>query len=116
MPTLIVAPVTFPRTHNIPNTSPAHKATPPSPAHLHGVGEHSSESERDLLWEFLSRHGNLETVSKVDVEYPASQSVQHQIRGVPGGRGRGRGREGGWREGEGGGGCFITITESECVC
>ena len=52
--------------------------------YLHGVGEHASQSERDLLWELLPRHGNLKTVSKINVQDASSQTVQHQVGGVPG--------------------------------
>ena len=52
-------------------------------AHLHGVGEHACQSEGDLLRELFPRHGNLETVSKVNVQDSASQTVQHEVGGVP---------------------------------
>ena len=52
-------------------------------AHLHGVGEHACQSEGDLLRELFPRHGNLKTVSKVNVQDSASQTVQHEVGGVP---------------------------------
>ena len=51
--------------------------------YLHGIGEHACQSEGDLLWELFPRHGNLKTVSKVNVQDPPSQTVQHKVGGVP---------------------------------
>ena len=50
--------------------------------YLHSIGEHASQSEWDLLWELLPRHGNLKTVPKVNVQDASGQSVQHQVGGV----------------------------------
>ena len=51
--------------------------------YLHCVGEHASESERYLLGKFLSSHGHLETISKVNVQYTPGQTIQHQVRRMP---------------------------------
>ena len=54
-----------------------------SHAHLHSIGEHLGESEGDLHWELLPRHGNLKRVPKVDVEDVAHETIQHQVGGMP---------------------------------
>lgn len=36
--------------------------------YLHGVDQHASEPERDLLGELSPVHGHLEAVSEVDVQ------------------------------------------------
>ena len=50
---------------------------------LHGVDEHPREAEGDLLWELVPRHGDLEAVPEVDVEYLAAHAVEQQVGGVP---------------------------------
>lgn len=66
-------------------------------AHLHGVGQHSSEAERDFFRKLLSRHcnleipsiqfsiqiiqknnyTNLEAIAEVDVKNFAALSIEH---------------------------------------
>ncbi len=53
------------------------------PGYLHSIGEHPGESEGNLLRELLSSHGHFEAVSEVNVQYPSSQSVQHQVGWMP---------------------------------
>ena len=55
----------------------------PIPTHLHGVDEHSSETERNLLGKLLPCHRHFEAVSKVNVRDLATHTVQHQVGGVP---------------------------------
>ena len=50
-----------------------------SHAHLHGIGQHSGESEGNLLRELLPDHGYLKTVTKVNVKHTPSQTIQHQV-------------------------------------
>ena len=64
------------------------QAPPTDHTHLHGIGEHASETERNLLRKLLPRHGNLETIAKVNVQDSASQPVQHQVGWVSGERER----------------------------
>ena len=106
MPTLILAPVTFPRSHNIPNTSPGHKAMPPAPPTSMAL-----VSIRVSLNGIFS--GNFSLVMATSKQSPKSMwrilpvslssiRLEGCLEGEGGGGGgRGRVREG---EGEGGGG------------
>lgn len=47
--------------------------------YLHGVDEHSSQPERNLLGELLSGHSNFKTVTEIDVKDLSTQTIQHQI-------------------------------------
>ena len=48
-------------------------------AHLHGIYQHTRESERDCFWKLFSVHGHLKTVPEVDVQNLSGISVEHEI-------------------------------------
>ena len=47
--------------------------------YLHSIDEHPRESEGDLFWKLLSRHGDLKTVPEIYVCDLTTHPVQHQV-------------------------------------
>ena len=48
-------------------------------ADLHGVGQHSSQTERHSFGVLFSVHGDLETVTEINVHNLARNSVKHEV-------------------------------------